>query len=244
MLKFVTKKMYNDAIMEGAEKNLRKGVFPWHLKSVQDAVVMEKIKESNGKCIGEIGGGNTRILPALARQNSVYNIEKFEGADGGPDGELTFRDVKNIHCWVGDSKQHIEDSFFDILFSVSVVEHVPTNALPGFIEDCARILKPGGLMIHAVDIYLTEPNYKFNNVYYTNVGASRIQAYQHAFRSGMFKPMEEIEIKSKEDLVFRPQYISNPDNMMIQWNRVAPNLSDLRCNAQSVTMLWAGKVST
>lgn len=241
MLKFVTKKMYMDAVNNGAEKNLRKGVFPWHLKSVQDAIIMNIIKDCKGMLIGEVGGGDTRILPALAKLNKVYNIEKFQGADGGPDNELTFKDVNNIQCWVGDSKGQIRDSFFDILFSVSVVEHVPTNALSGFIEDCARILKPGGQMFHAVDLYLTQPDYKFNGVHYTHVGHTKIQAYQEAFKSGLFEPLGKIEINNKEDLEFKPQYISNPDNIMTQWNKVAPKLADLRDNAQSVTLLWAGR---
>ena len=243
MLKFVTKKMYAQAVAAGSEMNLRRGVFPWHLKSVQDAVVMEQIQNSNGLTIGEIGGGDTRILPELAKRNKVYNIEKFEGADGGPKGELKFKNVKNIRCWIGDSKKFIQDETFDVIFSVSVVEHIPTNAMTGFIEDCARILKPGGLMIHAVDLYMTEPDYIFNGARYTHVGNTRIQAYQKAFSTNIFTPLEDIEIKDEKDLVFRPQFITNPDNIMVQWNKVAPSLKELRDNAQSVTILWAGTKS-
>ena len=57
MFQFITKKMYSSAVANGAERNLRKGVFPWHLKSVQDAIVMEQIQSSTNLTIGEIGGG-------------------------------------------------------------------------------------------------------------------------------------------------------------------------------------------
>lgn len=240
MLKFVTKKMYRDAVENGAEDQLRKDVFPWHLKSVQDAMVMDKITDSNALTIGEIGGGDTRILPALARENAVYNIEKFEGDHGGPAKQLNFTGVKNLHCWVGASQDHIEDDFFDLIFSVSVVEHVTNAELPAFIEDCARILKPGGQMIHAVDCYLPDPRYVHNGQYYKRFVASRTELYLSAFDRGLFAPLEAPEINSIDDLAFMPQYISNPDSVMQVWNRVAPGLADLRDNAMSVAIMWAG----
>lgn len=243
MLKFITKKMYFEAVKAGAEEDLRKGVFPWHLKSVQDAVVMDRIKNSEGLKIAEIGGGDTRILPTLARKNKVYNIEKFEGDHGGPDEKLTFDEVENIYAWVGDTDDLIEDNTFDLIFSVSVVEHIPTENLTSFMVDCARILKPGGLMIHAVDSYLPDEDYVHNGGKYLNFVSRRMGLHRSVFSSGLLEPLEPIEIKDSDDLRFRCQYVSNPDNMMLIWNQVAPNLRALRENSQSTAFLWAGKKS-
>ena len=46
---------------------------------------------------------------------------------------------------------------FDVVFSISVVEHVGTaEELAAFHEDQLRILKPGGMFIHAIDLYLED----------------------------------------------------------------------------------------
>ncbi|MGD1017984.1 MAG: methyltransferase domain-containing protein [Verrucomicrobiia bacterium] len=46
-------------------------------------------------------------------------------------------------------EMNIRDTY-DLIFSFSVVEHV--EDLPAFFSSCHRALKPGGVMIHAVDL--------------------------------------------------------------------------------------------
>lgn len=54
----------------------------------------------------------------------------------------------------GDCTQmEFEDNRFDLIYSASVIEHIP-NPERAFTE-MARVLKPGGLMIHNVDPYFS-----------------------------------------------------------------------------------------
>ena len=52
MLKFITKQMYWGALDKGVEDQPGKGVFPWHLKSVQDAMVAFFLKDFSIKECG------------------------------------------------------------------------------------------------------------------------------------------------------------------------------------------------
>jgi SAM-dependent methyltransferase len=49
------------------------------------------------------------------------------------------------------SGNNLPSGFFDLVFSVSVIEHVPTDLLPSFHKDVLRILRPGGVQIHSYD---------------------------------------------------------------------------------------------
>ena len=91
MLRFITKSQYWSLLDQDIEKTLRKNVFQWHLKSIQDAVALHYLDSPSGKRIAEIGGGNSRILPAISSSNECTNIEKFEGQHGGPLKEIKFR---------------------------------------------------------------------------------------------------------------------------------------------------------
>jgi SAM-dependent methyltransferase len=242
MLEFITKKDY--FIASSVEKNLRKGVFPWHLKSVQDAIILHNLEGYKNKIIGEIGGGDSRILPYLSLSNSCTNIEKFEGNHGGPSKEIVFDNIENVRCWIGNSSEHIESNKFDILFSVSVVEHIENHKLEDFIEDCYRILKPGGIMLHAVDMYLPQNNdYLHKGKSYFDYCNSRISLMKAAYDKFKFLPIRDILIEPNENLEFNVSYATNPDNIMKTWNLVTKDveMNKLRENSQSVSLLWGGK---
>lgn len=170
-------------------------------------------------------------------KNEVFNIEPFEGEGNGPVGKIGHEGVNNIYCLIGNSKEHIESESFDVVFSVSVVEHIKNDEFDHFIDDCWRILKPGGLMVHAVDMYLandndTEPGY---------YNLQRLKFYNSAFTSGKFQPLEEIQIAMSKFPSFQPGFATNPDSVMRNWNRMIPQLKQLRAKAQSTSLLWGGR---
>ena len=233
MLEFVTKSQYWQLLDSGVADKLPRPKFPWHLKSIQDAVVYKYMCDVEGKRLAEIGGGDSRLLRVLANKNQCNNIEKFEGQDGGPSHEVKIKNVCNINAFVGEFSTDLEISSFDIIFSVSVVEHISNEDINSFIRDCYRILKPGGQMIHLVDMYLSPGRLTYNE--------SRATCYRSAFSSGLFEPETELRICSEEDLVFKESYCTNPDNVMYTWNQVAPSLRHVRETSQSVTLLWIGK---
>ncbi len=141
------------------EKNLDREIGKtsrFHLKSIQDLAIYDAVKDLNGMTIAEAGGGDSRLLAKLSRNNRCFNIEKFEGADGGPGAEIKIDNVTNVLVFLGEKSPLLKEDFFDVVFSVSVVEHVPTPGLSAFLDDGLRILKSGGLWLHAIDIYIED----------------------------------------------------------------------------------------
>src|SRR3546814_19113230 len=62
---------------------------------------------------------------------------------------------------MGSFAPELQDGYFDLAFSISVIEHIPYKALDDFWRDHARVLASGGLAIHTIDLYLgDEPDAK------------------------------------------------------------------------------------
>ncbi len=244
MLEFVTKHEYWKCLDAGLDMRLvaaqpswrrllRRGDAPWHLKSVQDVMALHYLDDPRDQDIAEIGGGHSRVLPLLVGANRCVNIEKFEGQDGGPVREVRLRGVRNVRAFIGEHSPDLEAGAYDVLFSVSVVEHVTNDAMGDFIDDCHRILRPGGRMVHLVDMYLSPDRAAYNR--------GRIACYRSAFAPGLFEPAAQLRIDAESNLPFDEAYCTNPDNIMYGWSQVAPALRALRERSQSVTIAWAGR---
>lgn len=199
------------------------------LKAIQDMAVYDLIKDARGVRILEAGGGRPRILPILARHNECINLDRFEGTHGGPSQASSFEGIENRFGYLGERDPSLADAGIDIIFSISVVEHVPTSALQDFLEDGLRLLKPGGRWIHAIDIYVEDnppPAYQ-----------ERYARYRDWFADGRLLPAGPI---SDEPLLFSCDMASNPDGTMYNWGKVAPSLIGLRQKAQCVSIILAG----
>ena len=183
MLDFIRKELVWSALDMGYLGELTSKI-SYQLKTAQDLAVYSRLRNVSGLVIGEIGGGESRILRRLAERNRCYNIEKFQGADGGPKSEIVIPGVTNIHAFVGEFDPRLAPDFFDLAFSVSVVEHVVTPKLGSFQEDLLRILKPGGTFLHAIDIYLPDTP--------TAYWSERFNTYQAWFDDPAIEPLGAI----------------------------------------------------
>lgn len=198
----------------------------FHLKTIQDLAVWEQIREHKDRVIGEIGGGDSRILPALANHNTCFNIEKFDGTAAGPSQEIAIPEVENIHAFMGGQSGLIPFNYFDTLFSVSVVEHIDTKTLEVFIDEAVKCLRVGGTMIHAIDLYLEdEPN---------PATVDRYNRYLSWLGHPSLEPIGQVV---PSDLRFSCSMATNPDTVMYRWAKTAPALDSLRKRAQSVSLL-------
>ncbi len=201
----------------------------YQLKTAQDLSIYNFLRDREGLDIAEIGGGSSRILRRLARKNRCVNIEKFEGRNAGPDREVEIEGVRNIKAYIGDFDPSVPEAVFDVAFSVSVVEHVVDERLEAFHEDLLRTLKPGGVFLHAIDMYVqNEP---------TEHAAKRLSAYRGMLDGERVAPLGEVrEVEAKFDC----SMVSNPDNIMHGWNLYAPHLSELRQVSQNVSVIIGG----
>jgi len=204
----------------------------FELKSMQDLAVYYHLRHAEGGRIAEVGAGNSRILPALARANECVAVEKFEGEGGGPTKEAELPGVEVVSAYLGDFDPRLEDASFDVVFSISVVEHVGgVEPLAAFHSDQLRILKPGGIFLHAVDLYLEdEPTSQFINRYETLRG--------WVVSADGVEPLGDV---AQMPLRFSCDMATNPDNIMHSWGKAAPALDQLRQTAQGVSLLIGGR---
>ena len=233
MFRYVTKSRYWEVLDEGIMSDVP-ATSKWHLKDIQDTIAYSYLYDKVGMNIAEIGAGHSRLLQPLTQTNHCHAIDEYKGVGGGPKNRPLLDKVEFVSCSIGNSKSVIVEESFDIIYSVSVVEHVPSNQLPAFFSDCRRILKPGGLMVHLIDVYVESE--KGNNTALWR----RMQDYMKPFNEGIFTPLESIELRSLSDTVFNTSLATNPDNVMRDWNILSPTLIEKRKLAQSCTLEMAG----
>lgn len=146
------------------------------LKYYQDLLALRFIRDNvpPGSRILDVGGGISRILSHLAATYECWNIDKLEGVGNGP------RAIKDppyrlVRDYMGNFNPELPDNYFDLVFSISALEHVPqhdTKIFDNIISDINRVLKPGGLSLHLFDIVLKPASFwtnKFTGHIFHNV---------------------------------------------------------------------------
>ena len=136
-----------------------------HLKFIQDAWFHTLFHGMQPERVVEIGGGGTRTLqPLLKRGVECWNADRFEGvADGLLMDSPGFRrqveiGIKIAPVFVGEFSDKLPENAFDVAYSISVMEHMNEQQTLDCFRDTLRILKPGGRVYHAVDLFLdTQP---------------------------------------------------------------------------------------
>jgi cyclopropane fatty-acyl-phospholipid synthase-like methyltransferase len=222
MYDIITKKEYFDWF----EQDSIKGD---NLKHAQDGWIKSlRLDSKEGQKIAEIGGGDSRILSSMAKNAECWNIDKLEGAGNGPTSLKNLsKNIKIVKSFMGSFNPSIPQNYFDSVFSISVIEHVPTEQLTDFYKDCHRILKPNGVMAHAIDLYLTDEP--------LNAHENRIDEYLNKAKEQGFKPL--LQSKINPNITFKSRFASNPDHTMAAWNRVTPSkYRPIRENHQVVSI--------
>lgn len=80
--------------------------------------------------------------------------DDFWKRDSSPQEHLEkYPEVKYILERLGDpAKSSLPPGYFDVVYSLSVLEHVPSQIMPAVWLHMDSLLKPGGEMLHAVDL--------------------------------------------------------------------------------------------
>lgn len=131
------------------------------LKIYQDLFVYSFIKHNveKGSRILDVGGGDSRILRHFNNDYECWNIDKLEGVGNGPT-DVDTSGIRLIHDYMGNFNDKLPDSYFDLVFSISTLEHVPIDdfaAYENILKDINRVLKPGGYSVHCIDVVWLEP---------------------------------------------------------------------------------------
>lgn len=130
---------------------------------------------------------------------------------------------------MGDTADVLPDASFDIVYSISVIEHVPTVQLETVFADMARVLRPGGRMIHLIDSYIEDRDCANDDA------RGRARHYGKVFQTDRFAPRGKV--MAGDDIYFRGAYATNSDLVMHVWNSMAPTLKDLRTRAQACSFV-------
>ena len=205
------------------------------LKDIQDAFILYVLREVEKKRILELGGGNSRVLPLLAERNECWNIDKFEGLGGGPIKAQKGRGIRIVREYMGSFSDKIPSQYFDYVISVSAIEHIHHEFFSASMRDCARVLKPGGLMFHAIDLYLLDD---IDQHPHGTRQRSRLRLYRSIpeIVEGACEWIEPPIVN--ENVTARASFAVNSVNELYKWNVSAPALIDVReiavsCNLEA-----------
>lgn len=127
----------------------------WGLKSVGTLFCVDKILKLQPRRILEVGAGwNTYFDEHFGTTTEYWMID-----DGAFDPinrfEQALKQRRNTHFvrgLLGEFNSQLPDSHFDLVFSVSVLEHVPADRKREVYGDMFRVLAPGGYIVHTIDI--------------------------------------------------------------------------------------------
>lgn len=200
-----------------------------NLKSIQDAWIMSELRDAEGLRIGEVGGGDSRLLHYLKERNSCVNIDKFEGLGKGPKKVPEIDGIEVVQAYMGDFDEALEDESFDVMFSVSVIEHVADEHVNGCFKDMARVLKPGGRLLHAIDIYLYEDECVM----------PRIDAYREAVEMPGLGLRWHTEPVISDQTKFRCAYATNSDQQLAYACSLVPSMREMRADMQVCSIKMA-----
>jgi SAM-dependent methyltransferase len=130
------------------------------LKPLGHANVLEFIAHNdNIRSVLEIGhGARSMTFDEIHNRNECWGIDSYDREKTVPIPALeSFRQkyptATFVNGFVGSSSEKLPTQYFDLCYSVSVIEHVPEDQISAFHRDIFRVLKPGGYMLHSYDVW-------------------------------------------------------------------------------------------
>ncbi len=152
-LSFATVRDYCDSFdnlrpIATANGDLKDNQRPWVLKAILSVV-------RPGGRILEIGAGEPFVADIFDRLGyEVWVVDPYDGSGNGPVEYEQFRNecptVHFVRSPFGEQVLSAPPGGFDCIYSISVLEHVPAEALKDIFAGIKKYLRPNGWSIHAV----------------------------------------------------------------------------------------------
>lgn len=138
----------------------------WGIKGHNRPFILKNCKFEKGMKVVEVGGAYSDLPQYIAQTYGceVHVIDDFGVESGEPlwsrwggRDELMQKnpDVKYIFERVGNVNNHnIPLDYYDVIFSVSTIEHIPHEAMFDVFTHMGKMLKKGGIMVHCIDMQI------------------------------------------------------------------------------------------
>jgi 2-polyprenyl-3-methyl-5-hydroxy-6-metoxy-1,4-benzoquinol methylase len=199
--------------------------YPW---------AFEAIGPHRGMRVLEVGGSLAGLQFVLDRSGcEVVNVDPGEASRGRgwPVSEETFKKLNHAFrtnvvlkkCFLQDAGLAAES--FDRIVSISVLEHVPENDIEAILVEARRLLKPGGLLIITMDLFLNVTPFgdAESNEYGHNVSArwmleSSGMELVHGTRSELygFDEFYAAKVKANPELYVSAEYPVMAQTMVLR----------------------------
>ena len=133
----------------------------WGLKAFGYYYVLEYLKRFQPGRVLEIGAGQQIFFSDRCRELGLEYWVCDDGhfySDAAISKHANRPDTIFVYGQVGQYLEALPTDYFDLIFSISVVEHVPDKNLKDFYSDIRRMIKKpinaksGGRMIHTIDL--------------------------------------------------------------------------------------------
>jgi len=227
MFDFLRKSQLWDALDVGVLAEIN-GEAHFNLITAQSAVMNHLLRDVTESRVAEIGGGNgLDILSGLAYHNDCTYIDKLDGSYGGPKTAKERDGVINVKAKMGEFDSKLDESSFNVIFSISLVEHLKLDQIHDFFTDCTRILKPGGTMLHMFDFYLPD-----------TCSTSELERFHH-YRNlaGDISNVEPLAAIFEGPPKLSATMVTNPDHVMYSYGRFSKTMIPFRQRAQAASLI-------
>jgi len=148
---------YPDVFLDNFKRN--------SLKPLGHATVCRHIEQrinDHASPLNILEVGHGALSPTFEVFKDQKSINLFGIDDYNPDITVSsvalnrlrnrYKNATFFSGYVGnDTSPELPSNFFDLVYSVSVIEHLPVDDLPTFHSELHRIIKPGGLQVHSYD---------------------------------------------------------------------------------------------
>ena len=158
----------------------------WTLKGYGSLFAYDTIIQLKARRVLEIGPGFNNFFATQMAELGVEYWYCDKGGSGlgiGADAdrwnqvvaERESKGARLVPCLMGEDDPRLPDGSFDCVFSISVLEHVPDDAMKSVARDVRRVLKSGGVSSHSIDIY---PQSKKSQLWHAAIEAAGMEVPQ------------------------------------------------------------------
>ena len=130
--------------------------FRWTLKEMGNLFCTDKILQENSHRILELGPGFNLLFHRLyAKEKDYWTIDTQEFYNDNNLFETAINkrpEATHINSLMGEFCEELPNNYFDMIFSISALEHVPENKIEDCYKDMYRVCKDGGTISHSIDV--------------------------------------------------------------------------------------------